>query len=72
VVAVQVGEDLGHLPAEHSQQRQFARLEDRHLDAGGPGRGGGFQADPPAPMTTTRDAVWKASLIWSLSATRRR
>ena len=26
----------------------------------------------PAPMTATRDAVWKAALIWSLSAARRR
>ena len=46
VLAVQAGEDLGYLPAEHPQQRQFGRLEDRHLDAGGPGRGGGLQADP--------------------------
>ena len=39
-------EDLRHLPAEHPQQRQLGRLQDRHLDPGRPGRRGGLQADP--------------------------
>ena len=46
VLAVQAGEDLGDLGAEHPQQRQFRRLQYRDLDAGGAGRGGGLQADP--------------------------
>jgi len=46
VVAVQSGEDQGRLPAEDPKQRQLTRLQDRHLDSGGAGRGGSFQADP--------------------------
>jgi hypothetical protein len=46
VLAVQACEDLGHLPAEHPQQRQLGRLQHRHLRAGSPGRGGGLQPDP--------------------------
>ena len=48
VLAVQVGEDLGDLAAEDPKQRQFRRLQHGDLDAGGAGRGRGFQADPAA------------------------
>ena len=48
MLAVQVGEDLGDLAAEDPQQRQFRHLQHGDLDAGGAGRGRGFQADPAA------------------------
>jgi hypothetical protein len=46
VVAVQVGEDLRGLPAEHPQQRQLPPLQHGHLDAGGAAGGRGLQPDP--------------------------
>ncbi len=46
VVAVQVGEDLGDLAAEHAQQRELGRLQQCHLDAGRPRGSGALQADP--------------------------
>ena len=46
VLAVQVGEDLRDLLAEHPQQRQLGRLQDRDLGPRGPGGGRGLQADP--------------------------
>ena len=46
VGAVQVGEDLGHLAAEHPQQRQLGHLHDGDLGAGGAGRGGRLEPDP--------------------------
>lgn len=54
MVAVQVGEDCGYLPAENSEQGQFRRLEDCHLDVGDPGGRRGFQADPA--RTDDRDS----------------
>ena len=73
VVAVQAGEDLGDLGAEHAQQRQFRGLQHRDLDAGRPGR---RQRSPARSSrrrsTTTRDAAAKAALIRSLSPSRRR
>src|SRR5215831_9243470 len=49
VIAVQAGEDLRRLPAEHPQQRQLAPFQDRHLHADGPRGGSGLQADPARP-----------------------
>ena len=51
LAAVQVGEDLGDLPAEHPQQRQLGHLDQVDLDAGGAGGGSGLQADPAAPRS---------------------
>ena len=46
MVAVQGGEDLRHLTAQHPEQRQLQRLDDRDLDAGEAGGGRHLQADP--------------------------
>ena len=46
VRAVQVGEDLGHLVAEHPAQRRAVHLHDGHLGAVAARRGRGLQADP--------------------------
>ena len=48
VLGVQVGEDLGHLGAEHPQQRQVERLEDRDGGARLARGGRGLEADPAA------------------------
>ena len=48
VLGVQVGEDLGDLGAEHPQQRQVERLEDRDGGARLARGGRGLQADPAA------------------------
>jgi len=48
LIPVQVGEDLGRLPAEYFQQRQLGVLQDGHQRPGRPGRRGGLQGDPAA------------------------
>ena len=48
VVAVQLGENLGDLPSERGQQRQFGHLHDRDVDAAVSGAGGNLQTDPSA------------------------
>ena len=49
VLTVQVQEHLGHLWAQHAQERKLRRFDDRHRDPGGPGRGGHLQPDPAGP-----------------------
>jgi hypothetical protein len=46
VVAVQVGEDLRGLPAEHPQQGSSPLLQYGHLHAGGAAGDRGLQPDP--------------------------
>lgn len=46
VIPVQVGEDLGDLPAEHPEQGQLGALQHHHPGTGRTGRGRGLQADP--------------------------
>jgi hypothetical protein len=47
VLAVQAGEHGRDLRAENVQQRQFRRLQDRHVYARSAGGGRDLQADPP-------------------------
>ena len=47
MLAVQVGEDLGDLRSEHSEQRQLGLLEDDDLDAG---------ASVPLPRSPARSS----------------
>ncbi len=48
MVAVQVGEHLGDLRAQHPQQRKLRLLEDRHVGSRRPRGRRGLQPDPPA------------------------
>ena len=48
MLAVEVGEDLGHLGAEHAEQRQVERLEHGHLGAVLAGGRGDLEPDPAA------------------------
>ena len=71
VLAVQVGEDLRR-PRRPSTRSSGSSAVSSTVTSAPAARAAAAASRPihPAPMTATRDAVWKAALIWSLSPAR--